>query len=102
MDLSQFGLDTTNGTGGLTIPGLQGIESMFQTITTVSVIIGVLFLVLYVINLVQRMRADRAMIAMHKDIAAIRMMLESRQPQATTHDASVESQAPIRDESAAV
>lgn len=77
MDLSQFGLNGTNGTGSpLSIPGLADIQGLLTTITLVSVVLGGLFMVLYIANMVQRMRADRAMIAMHKDIAAIKELLE--------------------------
>lgn len=82
MDLSQFGIGDGNNTG-LTIPGLENLQNMFATIMTASMIIGGLFIVLYIINLIQRMRADRAMIAMQKDIAAIKALLERQVPQPT-------------------
>ncbi len=79
MDLSQYGIggSSTGGTSSTTaIPGLDGIQGMLGIITVISVVLGVLFMGLYVFNIVQRARADRAMIDMHKDIAAIKEILE--------------------------
>lgn len=98
MDLTQL-LNSQNGTGGATIPGLEGLQSMLGTITILSVVLGGLFLILYVINVIQRMRADRAMIAMHKDIAAIRTLLEQGQAPAPTTAPVAPASNPIRDES---
>ena len=77
MDLSQYLNGTnTNGTGNtLSIPGLENVQGLLGTITIISVVLGGLFAVLYVINTIQRIRADRATIAMHKDIAAIKELL---------------------------
>lgn len=86
MDLSQYGINGSGGTSGTSaIPGLDGLQGMLGTITIISVVLGGLFMVLYVFSLVQRMRADRAMIGMHKDIAAIKEILEKHaKPVATT------------------
>lgn len=83
MDLSQLGINT-NGAQNVTIPGLGSLQSMLGTIMTVSIVIGGLFIVLYLVNTVQRMRADSAMINMHKDIAAIRAILEHKYPATNT------------------
>lgn len=79
MDLSQFGINANNaGQTGLQIPGLSNLQGTLNTIMIgVSVLSG-LFMLLYIVSLVQRFRADRAMIGMHKDIAAIRALLEQR------------------------
>lgn len=107
MDLSQLGINTqdiTNGSGS--IPGLGNIQSLMGTITLISIIVGGLFFVLYLINVIQRIRADRAMIAMHKDITAIRAMMEQKNAPTPTAVAIIppapEAAAPtmpIRDES---
>lgn len=79
MDLSQFGLGNgSSDAGALSIPGISNLQATLATITTISVVLGGLFLVLYIISLIQRVRADRAMIAMRKDIAAIRVLLEQQ------------------------
>lgn len=91
MDLSQF--DIGNGDGKLTIPGLESLQNMFTTVMAASLVIGALFVVLYIINLVQRIRADRAMIAMQKDIAAIKALL-IEQVQATAIN-QVQSDSPL-------
>lgn len=101
MDLSQFGINATNSQGSspFTIPGLDNLQQMIGTITIVSTIIGVIFIVLYVINLIQRIRADRAMIAMHKDIAAIKALLEQQTGRAQAAPAPKRTETLIRDES---
>lgn len=101
MDLSQYGINSnqTNGTGGpIAIPGLEGLQSMLGWITLASVVLGGLFTLLYVINLVQRIRADRAMIAMHKDIAAIKEILEKQVAPhpAPTPQVSASSSTPVK------
>ncbi len=78
MDLSQYGINTSTTNPSLSIPGLGNLQSMFGIITIASLVLGVLFVILYVVNIVQRMRADRSMIAMHKDIAAIKLLLEQQ------------------------
>lgn len=60
------------------IPGLDRLQGMLGMITIVSVVLGGLFMALYIFGLVQRARADRAMIAMNKDIAAIKALLEQQ------------------------
>lgn len=81
MDLSQFGIGNGNDTSNpFTVPGLEGLQSTLATIMTASMVIGGLFIILYIINLVQRIRADRAMIAMQKDVSAIKTILEQFQP----------------------
>lgn len=80
--------DINNGTTGssssaFSIPGLESLQGMLGTIMIGSAVLGGLLTILFIINLVQRVRADRAMIAMHKDIAAIRDILE-RQPAPAT------------------
>jgi len=79
MDLSQFGLNgdsTGSSTSPLAIPGLESLQGMFGTIMVGSAILGGLLTILFIINMVQRIRADRALIAMHKDIASIKEILE--------------------------
>jgi hypothetical protein len=76
MDLSKIGVDAQNGFTGINIPGLTNVQNMLSTITTVSAVIGILFFIMYVISMVQRMRADRAMIAIRKDISAIHELLK--------------------------
>ncbi len=78
MDLSQFGIDT-NGTG-LSIPGLDGIQTALTTITIVSIIITGLFFVMYVFSLIRRWKVDRAILETQKDVRAIRTLLEQSQP----------------------
>lgn len=83
MDLSKYGIDlnTTSPTGTTptaTVPGLDSLQSMFGIVTIASVVIGVIFLVLYIVTVAQRMRADRAMVAMRQDIAAIKSLLEQQ------------------------
>ena len=86
MDLSRFGIgDGTSESSVFTIPGLENLQNMFSTIMTASMVIGGLFIALYIINLIQRIRADRAMIAMQKDIAAIKALLEKSQTSSTGH-----------------
>lgn len=92
MNLSQYGINA-NSTGA-SIPGLDGLQNMLGTITVVSVIIGGLFVVLYAINVIQRIRADRAMIAMHKDIAAIKEIIEKQVTQPTPHPQTVQAPTP--------
>lgn len=106
MDLSQFGINADGSTSGLTVPGLGNIQTLLANIALISIIIGGLFFVLYLINIIQRMRANRSTIAMHKDIAAIRAILEkqanSPTPSVITEEQKPEPvpvQAPIRDES---
>ena len=61
MDLSRFGIgDGTSESSVFTIPGLENLQNMFSTIMTASMVIGGLFIVLYIINLIQRIRADRS------------------------------------------
>lgn len=69
----------TNGTSTLSIPGLDNLQPLMNNLMIVSIITGGVFLVLYLLNVIRHMRADRAMIAMHKDIAAIRELLEHQQ-----------------------
>lgn len=78
MDLSQYGINTSTTNPSLNIPGLGNLQSMFGIITIASLVLGILFMILYIVNIVQRMRADRSMIAMHKDIAAIKVLLEQQ------------------------
>lgn len=77
MDLSQLGIDTTTTGAGAGID----MQSILSAVTVVSVVIGGLFFVLYLINLLQHMRVNRAMIGMHKDVAEIRKLLEQHQAQ---------------------
>lgn len=102
MDLSQYGINTTTGTNGLQIPGLSGIQGTLTTIMVGITILSVLFIVLYIVNLVQRWRADRALIAMRKDIAAIRATIEQRGAPAPAAPAPPRVETLIRDESVAV
>ncbi len=81
MDTAQ--LDINGSSGGITanplaIPGLEGLQGMLGFIMIGSTVLGVLFLVLYILSLVQHARADRAVIAMHKDIAAIKEILQKQ------------------------
>lgn len=93
MDLSQLGLDTTTGTTqSIDIQGIMG------TVTIISVVIGGLFLIIYLINLIQHMRVNRAMLAMHKDVAEIRKLMEERRP-AMPAPVIVKGDPIIRDES---
>ena len=74
-------------------------------ITIVSIVLTVLFVVLYTISIVQRVRANRATVTMQKDIAAIRALLEQRPTRPLTPEPTLlaqQEQAPpavIRDES---
>lgn len=87
MDLSQFGLGGTNGTSPQTnIPGLEGIQnslsgiqSMLPIITIGSLVITVLFLVLYIMHIVHRWKVDKAIIETQKDVHAVRVLLEGKQ-----------------------
>ena len=94
MDLSQYGINTGTTNPSLSIPGLGNLQSMLGIITIASLVLGVLFVVLYVVNIVQRMRADRSMIAMHKDIAAIKVLLE--QQLASPHPVHEQPVAPVK------
>lgn len=79
MDLFKFGTnESANENSGFTLPGLENIQTMFATLTTALIAFVVVFGILYIVNLVQRIRADRAMIAMQKDIAAIRSLLQTQ------------------------
>lgn len=105
MDLSQFGIgNTTNssGTGGFSIPAVDNLQNTLNTIMLGAAVLSVLFVVLYIVSLVQRFRADRAMIAMRKDIAAIRAIAEQSgsSPRTPTPKLAAE-QAATRDESVA-
>lgn len=95
MDLSQYGISSGNtsssGNALSAIPGLDGLQGMLGLITVVSAVLGLLFVVLYALNLAQRMRADRAMIAMHKDVAAIKELLEKQIPTATASTPAADS-----------
>lgn len=102
MDLSQYGINTTTSTDGLQIPGLSGIQSTLTTIMVGITVLSVLFIVLYIVNLVQRWRADRALIAMRKDIAAIRATIEQRGAPAPAAPTPPRVETLIRDESVAV
>lgn len=74
---------TTESPSAFSVPGLESLQGMLGTIMIGSAVLGGLLTILFIINLVQRVRADRAMIAMHKDIAAIREILEHQPVPAT-------------------
>jgi hypothetical protein len=98
MDLSQYGISGTSGTSSqVSIPGLDGIQnalsgiqSMLPIITIGSLVVTVLFLVLYIVHIVRRWKVDKAIIETHKEVKAIRVLLEYRQnpptPAATAID----------------
>jgi hypothetical protein len=55
MDLSQFGIGNGNDTSNpFTVPGLEDLQSTLATIMTASMVIGGLFIILYIINKVLR------------------------------------------------
>lgn len=86
MDLSPLGITDTSGDTAVpfTVPGIENLQDTLTTITIASIVLGLLFIVLYAANLIHRIRADHAMIAMQKDIAAIKQLLEQHAAPAAT------------------
>ena len=83
MDLSQLNLggssQPSGTTGGITLPGMENVQNIQSTLNTVvlwAVIFAGLFLLLYIVSLIQKARANHAIIAMRKDLTAIRVALE--------------------------
>ena len=97
--LPKLDLDPTTAQQGLQIPGVAALQNTLNTIILGATILSIVFVVLYIINMIQRFRADRAMIAMRKDIAAIRQQLEARSVAKPTPP---RTETLIRDESARV
>lgn len=87
MDLSQYGISNTTGnSSGISIPGLDGIQSaltgiqsLLPMIMIVSIVATVLFVVLYAIHIIRRWKVDKAIIETQKDVHAIRLLLEGKQ-----------------------
>ncbi len=98
MDLSQYGLSNTSGTGTqVSIPGLDGIQSalsgiqsLLPIITIISLASTVLILVLYIVHIIRRWKVDKAIIETHKEVQAIRVLLEGKQTSAVAPAAPIE------------
>ena len=99
MDLSQLGISDTSGINTqVSIPGLDGIQStlsgiqsMLPIITIGSLVVTVLFLILYIVHIIRRWKVDKAIIETHKEVKAIRLLLETKQtPPSPSAPATVE------------
>lgn len=87
MDLSQYGISNSAGSGAqVNVPGLDGIQntlsgiqSLLPIITIGSFVVSIVFLVLYIIHIIHRWKVDKAIIETHKEVRAIRVLLEYKQ-----------------------